>query len=288
LLFWSDKLQLVDFLQERSRLQDSRTIDSPNDKLKVCRTLNLDRAVLNSANILAMARPLIIAIDGPSGAGKSTLGRMLARELGLLYIDTGSMYRAVALAVLESSINADDDIAVGSLASRVDIELAGDPDAMRVTLEGEDVTDRIRDDDVTHMSSIISTIPAVRRAMVKRQRELGQGGAVMNGRDIGTVVFPDATVKVFLTADLKERAERRLAEELEYNPSATYEETLADIKDRDQRDTTRVDSPLVAADDAVVIDSSGQPIEKVFQRMLAAVREKGRKASERDQDQRPF
>ena len=243
---------------------------------------------MNSANILAMARPLIIAIDGPSGAGKSTLGRMLARELGLLYIDTGSMYRAVALAVLESSINADDDIAVGSLASRVDIELAGDPDSMRVTLEGDDVTDRIRDEDVTHTSSIISTIPAVRRAMVKRQRELGQGGAVMNGRDIGTVVFPDATVKVFLTADLKERAERRLAEELEYNPSATYEETLADIKDRDRRDTTRVDSPLVAADDAVVIDSSGQPIEKVFQRMLAAVREKGGKASERDEDQRPF
>jgi len=95
-------------------------------------------------------------------------------------------------------------------------------------------------------------------------------------------------MKVFLTADLKERAERRLAEELEYNPSATYEETLADIKDRDRRDTTRVDSPLVAADDAVVIDSSGQPIEKVFQRMLAAVREKGGKASERDEDQRPF
>jgi CMP/dCMP kinase len=225
-----------------------------------------------------MARPLIIAIDGPSGAGKSTLGRMLARELGLLYIDTGSMYRAVALAVLESSINADDDIAVGSLASRVDIELAGDPDSIRVTLEGDDVTDRIRDEDVTHMSSIISTIPAVRRAMVKRQRELGQRGAVMNGRDIGTVVFPDATVKFFLTADLKERAERRLAEEREYNPSATYEETLADIKDRDQRDTTRVDSPLVVADDAVVIDSSGQPIEKVFQRMLEIVRGESRKA----------
>jgi len=217
---------------------------------------------------------MIIAIDGPSGAGKSTLGRMLARELKLLYIDTGSMYRAVALAVLESSINADDDIAVGSLASRVDIELAGDPDSMRVTLEGEDVTDRIRDEDVTHTSSIVSTIPAVRRAMVKRQRELGQRGAVMNGRDIGTVVFPEAMVKFFLTADLEERAERRLAEEREHNPSATYEETLADITDRDRRDTTRADSPLVAADDAIVIDSSGQSIEEVFQRMMTFVREK--------------
>ena len=228
-----------------------------------------------------MAQPLIIAIDGPSGAGKSTLGRMLARELRLLYIDTGSMYRAVALAVLESSINADDDIAVGSLASRVDIDLAGDPDSMRVTLEGEDVTDRIRDEDVTHTSSIVSTIPAVRRAMVKRQRELGQRGAVMNGRDIGTVVFPDAMVKFFLTADLEERAERRLAEEREHNPSATYEETLEDITDRDRRDTTRVDSPLVAADDAIVIDSSGQSIEEVFQRMMTFVYRQGQGSGSR-------
>ncbi len=221
-----------------------------------------------------MARPSIIAIDGPSGSGKSTLGRMLARKLGLLYIDTGSMYRAVALAVLESSINSADDIAVGSLASRVDIDLAGDPDSLRVTLEGEDVTERIRAEDVTHTSSIVSTIPAVRRAMVKRQRELGQRGAVMNGRDIGTVVFPDADVKFFLTADVKERAERRLAEEREHNPAATYEETLADITDRDRRDTTREDSPLVVADDAIVVDSTGMAIDDVFAKMMTIVRER--------------
>jgi CMP/dCMP kinase len=221
-----------------------------------------------------MPRPLIIAIDGPSGAGKSTLGRMLARELGLLYIDTGSMYRAVALAVLESSITSDDDIAVGSLASRVDIDLAGDPDSLRVTLEGEDVTERIRDEDVTHTSSIVSTIPAVRRAMVKRQRELGQRGAVMNGRDIGTVVFPNADLKFFLTADLGERVKRRLAEEREHNPAATYEQTLADITERDARDMTREDSPLVAAEDAIVIDSTGMTTDEVFQRMISAVREK--------------
>lgn len=221
-----------------------------------------------------MPAPLIIAIDGPSGAGKSTLGRMLARELGLLYIDTGSMYRAVALAVLESSINAEDDIAVGSLASRVDVDLAGDPDSLRVTLEGEDVTDRIRDEDVTHMSSIISTVPAVRRAMVKRQRELGRRGAVMNGRDIGTVVFPQADVKFFLTADLRERAQRRLAEEREHDPGASYEQTLADITERDRRDTTRADSPLIAAEDAVVIDSTGEGLDEVFQRMMGVVREK--------------
>src|SRR3989440_5441833 len=156
-----------------------------------------------------MSQPLIIAIDGPSGAGKSTLGRMLARELGLLYIDTGSMYRAVALAVIESTINEADDVAVGALAERIDIDLAGDPDSLRVTLDGRDVSDRIRDEDVTHTSSIISTIPAVRRAMVERQREFGRRGAVMNGRDIGTVVFPNAAVKFFLTAELNERADRR-------------------------------------------------------------------------------
>ncbi len=221
-----------------------------------------------------MPRPLIIAIDGPSGSGKSTLGRMLARELGLLYIDTGSMYRAVALAVIESTINQTDDVAAGSLAERIEIDLGGDPDSLRVSLDGRDVSERIRDEDVTQVSSIISTIPAVRRAMVKRQRELGKRGAVMNGRDIGTVVFPDADVKFFLTAILEERAERRLAEEREHNPAATYEQTLADITERDRRDTTRVDSPLVAAGDAIVIDSTGQPIEEVFQGMMAIVRER--------------
>ena len=222
-----------------------------------------------------MSQPLIIAIDGPSGSGKSTLGRMLARELGLLYIDTGSMYRAVALAVIEStSVNESDDVAVGSLAERIDIDLAGDPESMRVTLNSRDVSDRIRDEDVTNISSIISTIPAVRRAMVARQRELGERGAVMNGRDIGTVVFPSAEVKFFLTADLRERAERRLVEEREHNASATYEQTLADITERDRRDTTREDSPLVAADDAIVVDSSGMPIDDVFAKMMMIVRER--------------
>jgi cytidylate kinase len=222
-----------------------------------------------------MSQPLIIAIDGPSGSGKSTLGRMLARELGLLYIDTGSMYRAVALAVIESSMNAADDLSVSALAEKIDIDLAGDPDSLRVILDGRDVSDRIRDEDVTNMSSIVSTISAVRRAMVRRQREFGQRGAVMNGRDIGTVVFPDARVKIFLDAAPAERAERRLAEEREHNPAATYEQTLIDITERDRRDTTRVDSPLVAASDAVVIDSTGQPIEKVFQRIMTIVRESG-------------
>jgi cytidylate kinase len=219
-------------------------------------------------------RIMIIAIDGPSGAGKSTLGRMLASALDLLYIDTGSMYRAVALAVLESSVNATDDIAVGSLASRVDIDFAGDPDSLRVTLDGRDVTEQIRSEEVTHMSSVISTIPAVRRAMVQRQREMGRRGAVLNGRDIGTVVFPDADVKFFLTASSEARAQRRFAEEQTQDSKISFEETFADMNERDRRDSTRADSPLLVADDAIVIDSTGLSIEESLERMMAVVREK--------------
>lgn len=216
---------------------------------------------------------MIIAIDGPSGAGKSTLGRMLARALKLLYIDTGSMYRAVALAVLESSVNATDDIAVGSLARRVNIDLKGDPESLRITLDGRDVTEAIRGEDVTHTSSVISTIPEVRRAMVERQREMGRGGAVLNGRDIGTVVFPDADVKFFLTALPQERAQRRFTEERALDSQVDFEETFADMIERDARDTTRSDSPLKVADDAVVVDSTGLSIPEVFERMMAVVRE---------------
>src|SRR5438034_2171608 len=210
---------------------------------------------------------MIIAIDGPSGAGKSTLGRMLARALNLLYIDTGSMYRAVALAVMESSISATDDVAVGSLAGRVDIDLKGDPDSLRVTLGGVDVTDQIRREEVTHLSSVISTIPEVRRAMVARQRELAERGAVLNGRVIGTVVFPDADVKFFLTALPQARAERRFNEDRAQGPKVSFEETFADMIERDARDTTRADSPLKTADDAIIVDSTGLTVDDVFHRM---------------------
>jgi cytidylate kinase len=221
-----------------------------------------------------MTRPLIIAIDGPSGAGKSTLGRKLARALNLLYIDTGSMYRAVALAVMESSISANDDVAVGSLAARVDIDLKGDADSLRVILGGRDVTEQIRSEEVTDLSSIISTIPAVRRAMVARQRELGERGAVLNGRDIGTVVFPDADVKFFLTALPQARAERRFNEGRAQDPRVSFEETFADMNERDRRDSTRADSPLKNADDAIIVDSTGLSIDEVFEKMMATVQKK--------------
>ncbi len=221
-----------------------------------------------------MTKPLIIAIDGPSASGKSTLGRMLARALNLLYIDTGSMYRAVALAVMESSISASDDVAVGSLANRIDIDLHGDPDSMSVTLGGVDITDQIRSDEVTHLSSIISTIPEVRRAMVARQREMGKRGAVLNGRDIGTVVFPDADVKFFLTAEPDARARRRFVEEQAAQSDANYETTYADLVERDRRDSDRSDSPLAIAEDAIVVDSTGLSIDEVFQQMIAVVKKR--------------
>ncbi|HET6978114.1 MAG TPA: (d)CMP kinase [Pyrinomonadaceae bacterium] len=216
---------------------------------------------------------MIIAIDGPSGSGKSTLGRLLARALNLLYIDTGSMYRAVALAVIEANIDPADKDMVTALANEIEIDLEGDPDSLRVLLNGRDVTDQIRTESVTAMSSIVSTIPGVRRAMVERQRAISRRGAVLNGRDIGTVVFPQADFKFFLTARPEERAERRYNEDqLTAHSSATLAETLAEMVERDRRDSTRADSPLRAADDAVILDSTGKGIDEVFSEMMSKIK----------------
>jgi cytidylate kinase len=218
---------------------------------------------------------MIIAIDGPSGSGKSTVGRLLAGALKLHYIDTGSMYRAVALAVIEARVDPSDKEAVTALANEIDIDLEGDPDSLKVLLNGRDVTDQIRTESVTAMSSIVSTIPGVRRAMVERQRAIGRRGAVLNGRDIGTVVFPDADFKFFLTANSNERAERRYKEDqLTSSSTATLAETLADMIERDRRDSTRADSPLKVADDAVIVDSTGKSIDGVFREMMEKIRSK--------------
>lgn len=218
---------------------------------------------------------MIIAIDGPSGAGKSTLGRIIARDLGYLYIDTGAMYRAVALAVLQSKTSLNDVERVAAVAKSADIKLEGDPDSLRVSLNGKDVSEEIRTEEVTHASSVISTIPEVRRTLVERQRKMGASGhVVLDGRDIGTVVFPHADIKFFLTAQPQERAARRFKEERLRERDTTFEETLTDINTRDQRDSTREDSPLAIADNAFVIDSTDLSVEEVVERMLAVIRER--------------
>ena len=225
---------------------------------------------------------LIIDIDGPSGSGKSTLGRMLSRALNLLYIDTGSMYRAVALATIEQQLDPNNHDSVVKLAEGLDINLEGDPDSLKTLIGTRDVSELIRSESVTNMSSIVSTISGVRKAMVARQRELGKRGAVLNGRDITTVVFPDAPYKFFLTADAGERAERRYQEDQLKSSATSLAETLADMTERDRRDMSRSDSPLKIADDAIVIDSTGKSIEQVFQEMMRAIKtEKESAADER-------
>jgi cytidylate kinase len=217
-------------------------------------------------------KPIIVAIDGPSGAGKSTLGKMVARAIGALYIDSGAMYRAVALAAIEKGVDTGDREAVAEVARQSRIALVGEPTSLRVSLDGRDVTEAIRTEAVTHASSVISVIPEVRRILVERQREMGaEGSVVMDGRDIGTVVFPQADFKFFLTARPEKRAVRRFEEDLGRKRNATLEETLADINARDLRDSTRTDSPLVAAEDAIVIDSTDMSVNEVFERMLAYI-----------------
>jgi cytidylate kinase len=223
-----------------------------------------------------MTKPFIIAIDGPSGAGKSTLGRRLARELGLLYIDTGAMYRAVALAAAAAGVKDTDAEGLTCVAHRARIRLEGDPDSLRVFLDDRDVSEEIRGELAGRWASVVSAVSGVRRELVRRQRELGEAGTgcVLDGRDIGTVVFPSADVKFFLTAAPEARARRRLDEERGRDAARDFESTLADINERDLRDATRADSPLAIADDAVVIDTTELSADEVFDTMLRTVRDR--------------
>jgi cytidylate kinase len=212
------------------------------------------------------ARRVVVAIDGPSGAGKSTIGRALAEALSYTYLDTGAMYRAVALRALEKGLAADDETALQRAASSARITVLAN--GKRVLLDGRDVTEEIRTPEATRMASAIAKVSAVRRELVRQQQELGRpGGVVLDGRDIGSVVFPRAEVKFYLDAAPEKRAQRRLAEG--QSPDASLEAVLEEIRARDHQDMTRATSPLVRTADAVYVDTTEMSPEEVIARLLA-------------------
>jgi cytidylate kinase len=215
----------------------------------------------------------IIAIDGPSGVGKSTLSKLLAGELGFVNLDTGAMYRAVALAAERRGINPDDPDALGALAKDVVIDFVRNACSERVLLDGEDVSAAIRTPEISLLTAKVSACPAVREAMVHRQRELcAQGGFVLEGRDIGTVVFPEADVKFFLVASARERGHRRFLEMQSKGASVDLANTIAEVETRDAIDSQRNHSPLRQADDALVIDTTAIGIDQVLAEMLRIIR----------------
>lgn len=217
-----------------------------------------------------------IAIDGPAGAGKSTVARLVADRLGFIYIDTGAMYRAVTLAALRRGVSICDERALTALAESCRISFRDCPELTpprRVYLDGEDVTLAIRSPEVGGRVSPVAVVPGVRRAMVRQQRELAaSGGVVLDGRDIGTYVLPDAEFKFYLTADLGERARRRYRELVNRGVETTYEAVEREVRERDYIDSHREMAPLRQADDAIVIDSTNLTVEEVVETILRRVR----------------
>jgi len=213
----------------------------------------------------------VVAIDGPAGTGKSSVSRALARELGARYLDTGAMYRLVTLAVLRAGVPLDDPLAIAAVD--VPFTLGFDPDEDRAYLAAEDVSVEIRGDAVTAAVSAVSAVPDVRARLVRRQRELadGPGSVVVEGRDIGTVVLPDAEVKIFLTASAETRARRRNDQNVLAGLGDDYEGVLADVRRRDHLDSTRTVSPLRAADDALVVDTGDMTESEVVAHLLTLV-----------------
>jgi CMP/dCMP kinase len=220
--------------------------------------------------------PKKIAIDGPAGSGKSTIGERLAQELGYLYFDTGVMYRAATLAVLESRVNIDDEIAVIDLVGRVKIDVLppslSDGRAYDVLMDGVDVTWAIRTAEVEGNVSKVSAYPGVRKAMTVEQRRIGQrGSVVMVGRDIGTVVLPDADIKIYLDASVEERARRRYTENQSRGKESNYEKVLSAMRMRDQIDSSREIAPLKPATDAIIIQTDGLNVDDVLAKVRSLI-----------------
>jgi cytidylate kinase len=218
---------------------------------------------------------LVVAVDGPAGTGKSSVSRALARALGARYLDTGAMYRIVTLAMLRANVDLTDPDAIAG-ACDVALSVGHDPDVDRAYLGGEDVSAEIRGDAVTRAVSAVSAVPAVRRRLVRLQRELASGAdsVVVEGRDIGTVVLPDAEVKIFLTATAETRARRRNDQNVAAGLADDYETVLADVRRRDQLDSTRPVSPLRPAQDALIVDTSDMTQDEVVTRLVELVEQR--------------
>jgi cytidylate kinase len=217
----------------------------------------------------------VIAIDGPAGTGKSSVSRGLAKELGARYLDTGSMYRIATLAMLRAEVDLEDPEAIAA-AAEVPLSVGFDPEVEQTCLDGEDVSAQIRSDEVTRAVSAVSAVPAVRVHLVRLQRELAAGAdsVVVEGRDIGTVVLPDADVKIFLTASAETRARRRNDQNIAAGLADDYETVLADVRRRDHLDSTRAVSPLRPAEDALIVDTSDMTQAEVIAHLRDLVKER--------------
>ena len=223
-------------------------------------------------------KKFVIAIDGPAASGKSTTARLAAERLGYLFIDTGAMYRAMTLKILENRIDPNDAERVGQIAQETRVELRREGTGVRVFLDGRDVTDGIRSRDVTNAASGVSAVQMVRDVMVREQQRLGErGGVILDGRDIGTVVFPGADLKIFMLADVGTRALRRQKELAEDEVHVRIDELAQEIQNRDRKDSEREISPLRKADDAIVLDTSQMSIEEQVQFILTQVEKLGSK-----------
>jgi cytidylate kinase len=225
------------------------------------------RRILNRAGDSMQANP-VITIDGPSGAGKGTVSSLLAKKLGWHFLDSGAIYRVLAIASVHHQIQAEDEVALLPLASGLDVNFETTDLGTRVILEGEDVTDAIRTENVGAIASKIASLPSIREALLRRQRAFSQApGLVADGRDMGTVVFPNAPVKIFLTASAEERAQRRFDQLKDKGFDVSMSRLLADIQARDERDVNRTVAPLVSAEDALVIDSTRLDVGQVYEKI---------------------